>query len=125
MTLFTHPPSNATADMLRKMAMEYNWDDGFAFPQAIADHPNCDLAVALELFWLADAITVHLGEALQREYNTEWISFCKVLAQRLLDGHYVLGSVAFEVPLSKTQIYKYRKRGVPELFLTNFKPVEA
>lgn len=110
--------------MLRKMAMEYNWDDGFAFPQAIADHPNCDLSVALELFWLADAISVLLGEAFEREYNTEWCLFCKELTQRLLDGDYVRGSVAFEVPLSKTQIYKYRKRGVPELFFTNFEAVD-
>lgn len=107
------------------MSMEYNWDDGFAFPKAIADHPNCDLSVALALFWWADAISVLLGEALEREYNTEWRSFYKELTQRLLDGHYVRGSVAFEVPLSKTQIFKYRKRGVPELFLTNFKAVKA
>jgi hypothetical protein len=125
MALFIQPPPDATANMLHKMALDYNWDDGFAFPQAIADHPNCDLAVALELFWWADAISVLLGEANEYERNAEWRSFCNVLTQRLLDGHYVRGSVAFEIPLSKTQIYKYRKCGVPELFLTNFEALVA
>jgi hypothetical protein len=123
MALFIQPPPNATAIMLSKMAMDYNWDDGFAFPQAIADHPNCDLAVALELFWLADAISVYIGETIEHERNSEWRSFSTVLAQRLLVGHYARGSVAFTIPLSKTLIYKYRQCGVPELFLTNFEAV--
>jgi len=118
MALFIQPPPNTSADTLRQMSLDYNWSDGFAFPQAIADHPNCDLAVALELFWLTDAISVYLGEASVQELNVAWRSFCKLLTQRLLGGYYIHGPASFRVPLTKTQIYKYQKLGVPSIFLT-------
>lgn len=117
MTLFLQPSPDANPETLRRLCLDYNWNDGFAFPQAIADHPNCDLAVALELFWVADAISVYLGQASEKARNAEWRSFCGLLTQRLLGGHYVQGSTLYQSPLTKTQLYKYRKIGVPGLLL--------
>ncbi|WP_082576284.1 DUF4274 domain-containing protein [Lysobacter sp. Root604] len=117
MTLFIHVPRDATPETLWHMCLDYNWDDGFAFPQAIADHPNCDLAVALELFWLSNAISIYLGEVSNGAYNADWRCFCSSITQRILSGHYVQGATSFQVPLTKVQIYKYRKLGVPSLLL--------
>lgn len=103
---------------LRQLALDYNWDDGFALPSLIADHPNCDLAVALELFWLANAETVYLGEARESSHNAQWRRFSTDLAERILGGRYPAGMGDFHPPLTYTQIYNLRKKGLPEVFLT-------
>jgi hypothetical protein len=119
------PPSDSSPDYLRHLVLEYNWDDGLTFPQRISDHPACDLAVALEIFWLADAVTVLLGEEKINAYNADWRNFCTVLTERILSGHYARGLGSFEMPLTRTQIYNYRKRGVPDLLLTSVQSVQA
>ena len=40
--------------VLHLLGRSYNWDDGFAVPEAIINNPNCCLGTALELFYLAD-----------------------------------------------------------------------
>ena len=42
----------AYADLKNKLD-EYNWDDGFEVPRTILADPDCDLALALEIFYLA------------------------------------------------------------------------
>ena len=39
---------------LRSKLNEYNWDDGFEIPKQILAAPSCDLALALEIFYLSD-----------------------------------------------------------------------
>ena len=39
---------------LRSKLNEYNWDDGFEIPKEILAAPGCDLALALEIFYLSD-----------------------------------------------------------------------
>ena len=34
--------------------MNTNWDDGFEIPKQILAAPSCDLALALEIFYLSD-----------------------------------------------------------------------
>ena len=118
-------PLRMSSSELRQLALEYNWDDGFEVPQHIADHQSCDLAVALELFWLSEAASVYLGEASEHPYNTAWRTFSRNLADRILSGHYTYGSASFMPPLTKVQIYKYRKKGLPEVFLSSVSGVQA
>ncbi len=42
--------------VLHLLGCNYNWDDGFAVPEAIIKNPNCHLSTALALFYLADGI---------------------------------------------------------------------
>jgi hypothetical protein len=111
-----------SAAELKAAALEHNWDDGFAVPRAIAFHPRCDLAVALQLFWLADAMAVYVGEAKEDGYNEDWLSFCRPLIEKILRGDYGQGDASFDPTLDRVQLYKYSKRGVPEIFLS---PVAA
>ena len=96
---------------------EYNWDDGLDFPRKVVSDSNCDLALALEVFDLAD------GYSFLQEYpdipdgNPEWIDFVKKLMQDILAGKYPKTSKHYEVDLSKVQKYKLSKLGVPEVFL--------
>lgn len=39
---------------LRQLLNEYNWDDGFDLAKEMLENPDCDLALALEIFYLAD-----------------------------------------------------------------------
>ncbi|WP_336942559.1 DUF4274 domain-containing protein [Acinetobacter modestus] len=113
--------ADTPSDDLRQLALTYNWDDGFSFPTRIADHPNCDLAVALELFWLANSDAVYLGDSHKTSYNT----FSQTLANRILNNHYSIGSGSFELPLTKVQVYNFRQRGLPDIFPTNINGVQA
>lgn len=39
---------------LDKIIVNYNWDDGFELPLEIIQHQNCELATALNAFYLAE-----------------------------------------------------------------------
>ena len=110
---------------LRQLMFEYNWDDGFGLPQCVADHQNCDLALALEIFWLSESADVYLGKASDRPHNADRRLFSRTLARHILDGRYKDRSMSFVVPLSKVQIYNYRKSGLPEVFLSDLPGVRA
>lgn len=76
---------------LKSKLNKYNWDNGFEIPNEILADSSCDLALALEVFYLADGYGY-----LEKSTDT-----------------------TFEIPLNKAQRYKLRKKGVPEIFLTD------
>src|SRR5262249_48616010 len=80
-----------SAEALQRLANAYNWDDGFEVPTAIADHPKCDLGTALNLFWLAEAQCWLSGEIKLNEYNRDWVVFCELITNRLVEGRYRQG----------------------------------
>lgn len=41
-------------DKMRQILNDYNWDDGFDLPKELLENHDCDLALALEIFFLAD-----------------------------------------------------------------------
>ncbi len=45
---------------LKELLNQYNWDDGFEIPKEILKNRNCDLALALEIFYLADGYNPYL-----------------------------------------------------------------
>ncbi len=109
-------PINASGIELRELARAHNWDNGLEVPIAISEHASCDLAVALELFWLADAATVL---SIDEDPNGDpWFHFCELIADRILTGYYTGASSSFEVPLTKVQVHNYRRSGLAEIFLT-------
>jgi Domain of unknown function (DUF4274) len=107
-----------TARELSELIRSYNWDDGFDIPAAVAEHQQCDLGVALELFALSDAMSVYLKEVEPKPWKRDWIAFCERLAHRILTGAYKPGTIKFQSELTATQAYKLRKRGVPEVLIS-------
>ena len=97
---------------LHTCATEYNWDDGFDVPRAIADHPACDRATALLLLWLADPMPFWFGEIERSEYQEEWFEFCETMTSRLNSGHYGPATLHFDPGLTRVQEYKLKKNGV-------------
>jgi len=106
-----------TSEELHYILSCYNWDDGYEVPMAIARNANCDLGIAVELFWLAAADSWYLREFQASEFNRDWASFCEFIASRILAGEYANGMTSFRLHVSNAKIYQWRKKGLPEIFL--------
>jgi len=111
---------SATQD-LSLLLDEYNWDDGFNVPTAIALHHCADLGIALQLYWLGDAYSWYESEERPDQYNLQHWNFSQLISQRILSGCYPLGSVTFEPGFSRVEIYEFKKQNLPEVFYTPVK----
>ena len=103
---------------LRSKLNEYNWDDGFEIPKEILAAPGCDLALALEIFYLSDGYAF-LGNLTKTTDVKEWGRFITVLYDDILNNKFPKTSTAFEIPLSQVQKYKLQKKGISKIFLTD------
>jgi Domain of unknown function (DUF4274) len=110
-----------SSEDLLELAQHYNWDDGLEVPQAIIDHPVCDLGLALHLFELAEGI-VWLTSDETWEYQQEWARFCEDLASRIQNGHYLTVTIPFESGLTTVQKFKAKNAGVADIFLSSIRP---
>ena len=60
---------------LKQQLFDYNWDDGFSFPQNLLNNDECDLALALDIFYLADGYG-YIQNYPNVDYGTEdWLNF--------------------------------------------------
>jgi hypothetical protein len=89
-------------------ASEYNWDDGFAIPQAILQNKNCSLNVALFIFHAADG-TLYLEDKNNAEGTKNWFTFVSNLYNRILKKEFPKGTIPFIPQLSRIQTYKLKK----------------
>ena len=76
----------AYADLKNKLD-EYNWDDGFEVPRTILADPDCDLALALEIFYLAGGYE-YLEKSAKRTKLQKWNPFITVLYEDILDNRF-------------------------------------
>ncbi|MBO5092909.1 MAG: DUF4274 domain-containing protein [Lachnospiraceae bacterium] len=103
---------------LKSKLNHYNWDDGFEVPQKILSDPDCDLALALEVFYLSDGYA-YLEDFSQTTALTEWKDFMTALYHDILNNKFPKTNAPFEIPLTKVQKYRLRKKGISEIFLTD------
>lgn len=103
-------------EMKRQLAI-YNWDDGFDLPQKILSDKNCDLAMALEVFYLGDGFTYFLTYAHNIGGTQEWFCFIDSLYKAIKNGRYVKSEHHYTIPLNKVQRYKMGKNNIPTIFL--------
>lgn len=103
---------------LRSQLHAYNWDNGFEIPEEILADPSCDLALALEIFYLGDGYA-YLEDFTKTTALKEWGRFISVLYNDILHNKFSKTGTSFEIPLSKVQKYKLQKKGISEIFLTN------
>lgn len=95
-------------EILYVYAYNYNWDNGFEIPELILNHDKCDLSLALLVFYGADGFS-YLSDKSYNGNKLPWHSFIQKIYVSILDGKYKIGEIAFEVPLSKVQIFKLKK----------------
>ncbi len=103
-------------DDLEEILNEYNWDDGFEIPKGILDNSHCDLALALKIFYLADGFA-YLDGFEEKNGLKEWRQFICSLYNDILSNKYKESGTCYEIPLTKVQKYKFRKKQIPEIFL--------
>lgn len=103
---------------LKSKLNEYNCDNGFEIPKEILAAPGCDLALALEVFYLADGYG-YLEKSTKTAVLEEWTEFITILYNDILNNKFPKTDTSFEIPLSKVQKYKLRKKGISEIFLTD------
>ncbi|UJF25223.1 DUF4274 domain-containing protein [Suttonella sp. R2A3] len=67
---------------------QYNWDDGFELPYAVVTHEQCDLGLALMLFWEEAIVQLYYfnpdkywlnTSASNHEGRLYELNFCKVI----------------------------------------------
>ena len=103
---------------LRHLLIEYNWDDEFGLPKELLENPDCDLALALEIFYLADGYSYLIDKSRSTSLK-EWKLFVEKLYNDILEGKYIQTASTFENPLTKVQRYKLKKQQIPDIFLTD------
>ncbi len=100
---------------LQQYAIAYNWDDGMALPNAIANNEYCDLGTALTLFWLAEGMSYYLKEVDRNVYNNDWADFCEMIVDKLNSSVYANGLVSFKPDINRLTLHKYIKAGIPSV----------
>ncbi len=93
------------------MLDNYNWDNGFEVPEAIINHPNCTLPVALLAFHRADGIQyLFEGETIfANRLSDSWENFIKEVYDKILKKQYPNGSISFQPEITKIQKFKLNK----------------
>ncbi|MCH5204998.1 MAG: DUF4274 domain-containing protein [Oscillospiraceae bacterium] len=86
---------------LDKYLNDYNWDDGFAIPYLITSHANCELATAVNAFWLAEGF-VYFSEGFWSTSNvkfkkshTQWEKFVVFITENIISGAYKKGELPY------------------------------
>lgn len=78
----------------------YNWGDGFELPLAVMQHKECDLGIALMLFWENDYPQLYYfdpkSEFLTTNYESDEeieykIAFCKTVVEGIRSGNFKKG----------------------------------
>lgn len=92
----------------------YNWNNGFEVPKQFLEDPECDLAMAMKLFYLADGYSFLQG---LKSEDDDWLSFMQMMKTKIESGKYLIGEHHYRIPLTRVQRYKLKKTGVSTVFL--------
>ena len=104
---------------MKELVRTYNWDDGFDIPEKIISDANCDLALALEVFYLGDGFGYFQTFAHNIGGTKDWFCFISKLYENIVQGKYKKTNNHFAIPLSRVQRYQLKKNNIPEVFLTD------
>ncbi|WFR59315.1 DUF4274 domain-containing protein [Anaerocolumna sp. AGMB13025] len=108
-----------TYEQMKNMLDNYNWDDGFKLPKRIISDANCDLAMALEIFYLADGYGYFQTFSHNTGGTKVWFCFIGKLCYDIENGKYIKSEHHYTIPLSKVQRYQLRKKNIPEVYLAD------
>ncbi len=61
----------------------------------------------------------YLDGLAEETWQEEWKQFVCSLYNDILNGKYIKGARQYEIPLTKVQKYKFRKKHIPEVFLAD------
>ncbi len=102
---------------LKAILDDYNWDDGFDVPRKLLKDPECNLALALEIFDLADGYAYLFDMDNAGAGLKEWRDFVTTLYNDIINGKYPQTENKYEISLTRVQKFKLKKLGIPDIFL--------
>ena len=84
-------------------------------------HPNCELATALMIFWLAEGEVIFHKDFEDMYFidELEYKYFIRTLYERILKGKYPLGKQHFRLRIREDCKEELRRKKVNEVFLTD------
>ena len=100
---------------LENMLNEDNWDNGFEIPKEILADPRCDLALALEIFYLSDGYA-YLEDLEKTTDLKEWNSFITALYDDISNNKFPKTGKSFKIPLSRFKNTSFRKKVFQKFF---------
>ena len=106
-------------EQMREVLRNYNWDNGFELPRAFLRDSQCDLAMALEMFDLADGYAYIYDREGKFSLLPEWMSFIQSLYETILAGKYPKTGSQYKTPYTNEQQYCLWRDGVPSIFFTD------
>lgn len=96
---------------------DFNWDDGFTIPKQLLLDDNCDLALALEIFYLGDGFRYFQTFCHNLGGTEDWFKFISNLYDDIKDGKYKKSKYHYKIQLSKVQRYQLKKNNVEQIFI--------
>lgn len=97
---------------------EYNWDDGLEVPFYILNHMNCDLGLALNIFYLVEGQVIW-NDDFEKKSLDNWKRFVKELYKKIDNDEYSKKGTPFICHLDSDYIYEMKNNGVKDIFFTN------
>lgn len=98
----------------------YNWDDGLEVPFFIMQHKNCELGIALKMFYLSEGLGF-FEEDFYDYFNEDWVAFVEILYNKIINGEFKKGGIIkFKVPLDETTKKNLKDmRNIPNVLVTD------
>lgn len=94
---------------------EYNWDDGFELPYSIAMHKNCDLAIALKIFYDGEGYLKFFDKKFYESENEAHLrAFIEPIYSRIVNGCYKR-ELHYRIPLSDSDKEELKRLGAEEI----------
>ena len=111
------------------VAMNWNWDYGHAPLSWIIQQDNCDIATALEVFFLADpSYYFQYGNdrsSVPADWHLVMFDFLAKIRQRLAQGFYRRSEIAFDAQQHMTSVNRGLKTAEDKALAQSFYPLEA
>lgn len=106
---------DTSVHILADMMEEYNWDDGFELPYNIAMHKNCDLALALKIFYDGEGYLKFFDRKFyESEHEADLRAFIEPIYRRIVNGCYK-SELHYRIPLSDSDKDKMMQLGAEEI----------
>lgn len=112
---------DCSAKSLSDFIDNYNWDDGFEVPYFIMNHSNCDLGIALKMFYMNDGLDI-LDDSFNDYFDKKYVCFVELLYNKIKNEEFKVGVNSYVVPLSmedKEELINDER--ITKLFLTDVK----
>ena len=109
---------DSTSAATLEQALDYcNWGDGVELLYYIAMHKNCELAVALRIFYDGEGYLKFLDEEYYEEESddSKWKCLIETVYSRIIEGCYSQKELHYTIPLDDEDKQELKRQGVPEI----------